>query len=109
VLRAVKAPAADVAEAKRLYDEQRQEGLSAPIPLPASASPQPGPRQTIDDRLLNYVRAHPDLDDDELSRNLGIRPRQSINQAARRLAARGLLRRYVGPRGKIINRTEDAR
>ena len=30
VLRAVKAPAAEIAEAKRLYEEQRQSGLAAP-------------------------------------------------------------------------------
>ncbi len=39
---AVKAPAAEIAEAKRLYDEQRQSGLAAPaaVPAPAAALPR---------------------------------------------------------------------
>jgi hypothetical protein len=42
VLRAVKAPAVEIAEAKRLYDEQRQSGVTAPALVPAPAtSPAP--------------------------------------------------------------------
>jgi Protein of unknown function (DUF499)/Swt1-like HEPN len=38
VLRAVKAPAAEIAETKRLYDEQRQGGLAAPRPMVSEAA-----------------------------------------------------------------------
>jgi hypothetical protein len=47
VLRAVKAPEAEIAEARRLYDEQRQSGLSAPAVAPA-ASPAPAPEPVAD-------------------------------------------------------------
>lgn len=63
--------------------------------------PNPG---TIPARILEYVRDHPDLDDDELSARLGIRPRQSVNQAARLLESAGLIERRIGSRGKIVNR-----
>jgi hypothetical protein len=40
LLRAVKAPGAEIAEAKRLYDEQRQTGIAAPAgPAPISEPP----------------------------------------------------------------------
>jgi hypothetical protein len=49
VLRAVKAPAAEIAEAKRLYDEQRQSGLTAPTAVPAPiATPAPTPEPAAD-------------------------------------------------------------
>lgn len=57
LLRAVKAPGADIAEAKRLYDEQRYTGLAAPAatasaPAPAAppmvAEPAPAPAPTLD-------------------------------------------------------------
>jgi hypothetical protein len=38
VLRAVKAPQAEIAEAKRLYDEQRQSGLTAPAAVSEPAA-----------------------------------------------------------------------
>ncbi|HEV2334230.1 MAG TPA: DUF499 domain-containing protein, partial [Stellaceae bacterium] len=43
VLRAVKAPEADVAETRRLYDEQRRSGLGATPTPPAPAPPAPEP------------------------------------------------------------------
>jgi hypothetical protein len=115
LLRAVKATEAEIAEVKRLYDAERYAGaaprkdeIGTP---PAAASRDTASRVvgTIEERLLAYVRKNPDLDDDELSRNLGIKPRQAINQAARRLALRGLLRRFNGPSGKIVNRAEGER
>jgi hypothetical protein len=51
VLRAVKAPQAEIAEAKRLYDEQRQSGLTSPAPaaVPAlAATSAPGPEPAAD-------------------------------------------------------------
>ena len=49
VLRAVKAPAAEIAEAKRLYDEQRQSGVTAPAAVPApAAAPAPAPEPAAD-------------------------------------------------------------
>jgi uncharacterized protein len=49
ILRAVKAPQAEIAEAKRLYDEQRQSGLAAPAAVSApAASPPPAPEPVAD-------------------------------------------------------------
>jgi len=59
--------------------------------------------ETTADKLLQYIQTHPGLDDDELARHLKIKPRQTINQAARLLAQQGLLLRQIGPRGKIVN------
>lgn len=73
-----------------------------PTPPPPNAAPnfRPG---TIPDRLLAYIRRNPGLDDDQLSRQTGITPRQTVNIAARRLEAQGLIRRSHGPLGKIVN------
>lgn len=57
---------------------------------------------TIADRILEAIRGGP-LDDDVLAKRLGVSPRQSVNQAARRLEAAGRLRRSTGPEGKIVN------
>jgi hypothetical protein len=56
------------------------------------------------DRVLRVLQesARP-LDDDELARRTGIEPRQSVNQVCRQLAGDGVLRRYVGPSGKVVN------
>jgi hypothetical protein len=49
LLAAVKAPAGEVAELKRLYDEQRQSGLTAPTAVPAPAAPAaPTPEAAAD-------------------------------------------------------------
>jgi hypothetical protein len=116
LLKVVNAPNAEVAELTGLYSEQRRSGIEV-SPVRAVVRPTKSGQtltigrarsnRTIEDRLFDYVRSHPDLDDDELSIHLGIRPRQSINQAARRLEAAGRLRRVVGPRGKIVNRAQE--
>lgn len=62
---------------------------------------------TVALRILDDLRrAGRPLDDDELARRLGISPRQTINQAARRLERAGRLRRYTGHDGKIVNDLE---
>lgn len=48
-------------------------------------------------------RARRPLDDDELARRLGVRPRQTINQVCRGLERAGRLCRYTGSEGKIVN------
>jgi hypothetical protein len=68
VLRAVKAPQTEIAEAKRLYDEQRQIGLAAPAAVPApAASPSPTP-EPVSDKAGKALRPwievalpHPDV------------------------------------------------
>lgn len=56
------------------------------------------------DRILNELRVSSrPLDDDELSRRLGISPRQRVNQICRELAMAGLLARRTGPEGKLVN------
>jgi hypothetical protein len=62
---------------------------------------------TIAERILEAIRFRA-LDDDELAKRLGVSQRQSINQTARKLEAQGLLRRYVGPDGKIVNALPEA-
>jgi len=54
-------------------------------------------------KLIETLRRWPGLDDDQLSRQSGIRPRQTVNQICRRLEATGQLRRTTGSDGKIIN------
>ena len=55
-------------------------------------------------RIMQALAAanHP-LNDDELSQRLKIQPRQTVNQACRRLEQQGLLLRRTGPDGKIVN------
>ncbi len=57
---------------------------------------------TLADQILAEIK-HKPLDDDVLAQRLGVDQRQSVNQVARKLEARGLLRRYVGADGKIVN------
>src|SRR5215217_8762785 len=57
---------------------------------------------TLADRILDAIRFAP-LDDDVLTKRLGVGHRQAVNQAARRLEAQGRLRRFTGPDGKIAN------
>jgi hypothetical protein len=56
------------------------------------------------ERVLQYVRAHPGKDDDDLSEVLNIKPRQQVNQICNRLVREGVMLREVGPSGKIVNR-----
>jgi hypothetical protein len=59
---------------------------------------------TIAIRILDALRhASAALDDDELARRLGVTPRQTINQACRKIERAGRLYRYTGPSGKIVN------
>jgi hypothetical protein len=57
------------------------------------------------ERILAYLQAHPrGADDDLLARELGIAPRQSVNQTCRQLASSGVLvRRHDPTAGKILN------
>jgi hypothetical protein len=54
-------------------------------------------------RLVETLRLWPGLDDDQLSRQSGITPRQTVNQLCHRLEAEGRLRRSTGQGGKIVN------
>jgi hypothetical protein len=112
LLRATDAPAAEIAAVRAQYDAQRFAGAQVAVPpVPVVATPTrqaPAPRVgIIEERVLDFVRRNPGLDDDELSSRLGIHPRQSVNMAARRLESRGLFRRHHGPRGKIVNTAKD--
>jgi hypothetical protein len=62
---------------------------------------------SLAERILAAIQYAP-LDDDVLAFRLHVSQRQTINQAARRLEARGRLRRYVGREGKIVNALVDA-
>jgi hypothetical protein len=68
MLRAIKAPSAEIAEAKRLYDEQRQSGVAAPTALPAPAAPAaPSPEPLADKPgkalkpWIDVALPHPDV------------------------------------------------
>ena len=60
-------------------------------------------RTTNEQRIMAMLKDRPGLDDDELSKATGISPRQQVNQICRRLESRGLVRRDIGARGKIVN------
>lgn len=64
-------------------------------------------RDTNEQRILAALRERPGLDDDELSVAAGVRPRQQVNQLCRWLESRGVLRRKIGSRGKIVNFLQD--
>jgi hypothetical protein len=57
--------------------------------------------------VIEALKRSKELDDDELARNTGISPRQTINQICRRLEAKGILVRQKGPHGKIVNILKD--
>lgn len=54
-------------------------------------------------RILDFIRAYPGLDDDEISRRTGIQPRQQVNQICRQLAAAGLIERRRVESDKVRN------
>jgi biotin operon repressor len=56
----------------------------------------------LHDRILQLLEKGEALDDDELAARLGV-IRQQVNQACRRLETQGIIRRAIGPRGKIVN------
>ncbi|MBL7500961.1 MarR family transcriptional regulator [Frankia sp. CNm7] len=62
---------------------------------------------TLAERILEAIR-HGPLDDDVLTRRLGVSQRQQVNQVARQLAAQGSLRRFIGPDGKLVNALVDS-
>ena len=56
------------------------------------------------ERLLTTLRiSSRPLDDDQLAKQANIQPRQTVNQLCRQLEREGLLRRYPGDDGKIVN------
>lgn len=59
------------------------------------------------ERLSSLLSEYDCLDDDQIAARLGV-ARQQVNQTARRLQARGLIRRQPGPQGKIVNCLGDA-
>jgi len=62
---------------------------------------------THEQRIIAALRDRSGLDDDELSLAAGVSPRQQVNQICRWLESCGLLRREIGPRGKIVNFLQD--
>ena len=61
---------------------------------------------TYAELIINLLAQQPGLDDDQLARQLGIEPRQTVNQLCRRLEVQGLLVRERGPAGKIGDKKE---
>lgn len=56
------------------------------------------------DRIVDALRrTTTPLDDDQLSERTEIRPRQAVNRICRELRDTGLVRRYDGPDGKVVN------
>lgn len=56
------------------------------------------------DRILDaLVSSLEPLDDDELARRAGISPRQTVNMLCRAMEGEGVLRRFRGADGKIVN------
>jgi len=56
------------------------------------------------ERIVAAVRASSQpLDDDQLADQTGISPRQTVNQICRALRDAEMVRRQVGPSGKIVN------
>jgi len=55
------------------------------------------------ERILGLIEKRPALDDDEISNLANVYPRQQVNQICRLLEAKGLVRREIGPNGKIVN------
>lgn len=56
------------------------------------------------ERILEALRLSSlPLDDDQLSARTKIHPRQAVNQTCRAMHREGLVRRYQGPDGKLVN------
>ncbi len=64
--------------------------------------------QSNSERILRIIAtgAHP-MDDDEIAMRMRV-VRQAANQVCRKLEAQGLIRRRIGPTGKIVNEIVDA-
>jgi hypothetical protein len=64
-------------------------------------------KSTNPERVLEALRLSSlPLDDDQLSERSGVRPRQAVNQICRALEQAGVVRRYQGDGGKIVNRLQ---
>lgn len=57
---------------------------------------------TLAERIMDVIRDAP-LDDDELTKLLGVSSRQAVNQVARLLESQGRVVRSRGADGKIVN------
>ena len=55
------------------------------------------------ERIIELLSGQPGLDDDEISELTDIKPRQQVNQICRGLVKLGKLKRFHGPKGKIVN------
>ncbi|MDQ7991834.1 MAG: hypothetical protein AAGC63_02235 [Propionicimonas sp.] len=61
------------------------------------------------DRILDALASSLEpLDDDELAHRASISPRQTVNMLCRAMETEGLLRRFRGVDGKIVNQLTDA-
>ncbi|MCY3684544.1 MAG: hypothetical protein OXH16_24395 [Gemmatimonadetes bacterium] len=60
-------------------------------------------RITNRDRIIKLLSQQSRLDDDEISELTEIKPRQQVNQICRDLVRLGKLKRFQGPKGKIVN------
>lgn len=64
--------------------------------------------ETWAERVVAALRAAgTPLDDDRLAFRVGASQRQTINQACRKLESEGVVRRFSGPDGKIVNALVD--
>lgn len=55
------------------------------------------------EKIINLLLQKPGLDDDEISLQADITPRQQVNQICRRLEGKGVIVRKISATGKIIN------
>lgn len=60
-------------------------------------------RATNVELIIETLKGLPGLDDDELSVEADVHPRQQVNQICRILAGQRIVRRVVGKKGKIVN------
>ena len=64
---------------------------------------------TNEQRIIELLKKRPGLDDDEIFKGTGVSPRQQVNQICRHLESRSVLRRGIGPKGKIVNTLIESR
>lgn len=60
------------------------------------------------DRIIDVLRRHPGLDDDEIAERLGM-GREHVNGECRHLANQGKVLRGLGSHGKIVNHLTERR
>ena len=73
-------------------------------PAPVALLPDSGGNRA---RIIKTLQERPDLDDDALSIRSGVKPRQQVNIICRQLEKKGVLKRFVGSAGKIVNHLTD--